>query len=57
MDLNKCYYDYLALIENAGLNGLAKSITVPNSEPEQKQEKYFSVSVDNKTYSGTLAEK
>ena len=57
VDLNECYFNYPVLIQNAGLNGFAKSVTVPNSEPEQKQEKYFSVSIDNKTYSGTLAEK
>ncbi|MDE6706641.1 MAG: glycoside hydrolase family 25 protein [Oscillospiraceae bacterium] len=60
VDLNECYFNYPVLIQNAGLNGFVKSELVEPDEmpePEQKQEKYFSISVDDKTYSGTLAEK
>ena len=59
VDLDECYQDYPTLIQNAGLNGFMKSETVKLDEmPEldTKQEKYFSVSVDGRTYSGTLVE-
>ena len=59
VDLDECYQDYPTLIQNAGLNGFVKSEPIkPNemSEPTTKQEKYFSVSVDGRTYSGTLGE-
>ncbi|MDE5754396.1 MAG: glycoside hydrolase family 25 protein, partial [Oscillospiraceae bacterium] len=57
VDLDECYQDYPALIQNAGLNGFVKSEPVKPDEmpePATKQQKYFSVSVDGKTYSGTL---
>ena len=56
VDLEECYCDYFTLIQNAGLNGFAKITTAPNPEPEQKQEKYFFVGMDGKTYSGILTE-
>lgn len=54
VDLDECYQDYPALIQNAGLNGFEKSGTAPDAIA--KQEKYFSVTVDDKTYSGMLKE-
>ena len=54
VDLDECYQDYPALIQNAGLNGFAKSGSVLESKSDI--EKYFSVSVDGKTYSGMLEE-
>ena len=56
VDLDECYMDYPTLIHNAGLNGFAKSGSAPKPEPDAKQEKYFSISVDGKIYSGTLTE-
>ncbi|MDE6087196.1 MAG: glycoside hydrolase family 25 protein [Oscillospiraceae bacterium] len=56
VDLDECYQDYPTLIQNAGLNGFVKSATLPESKPDVKQEKYFSVSVDGKTYTGKLEE-
>ena len=47
-DLDECYVDYPADIKAAGLNGFSKA---PN-----KQSKFFKITVDNKTYSGTLTE-
>ncbi|MDE7122448.1 MAG: hypothetical protein K2O42_09865 [Oscillospiraceae bacterium] len=57
VDLDECYQDYPTLIQNAGLNGFVKFTSTPESESDAKQEKYFSVSVDGRTYSGTLTEK
>ena len=48
VDLNECYQDYPGIIQKAGLNGFSGAV------PEQG--KYFSVSFDGKTYSGTLTE-
>lgn len=48
VDLDECYVDYPADIKSAGLNGFPKA---PN-----KQSKFFKITVDNKTYSGTLTE-
>ena len=56
MDLDECYQDYPAIIQQAGLNGFEKSGLAPEPEPNIEQGKYFSVSVDGRTYSGTLAE-
>ncbi len=55
VDLNECYQDYPALIQNAGLNGFEKPRSTPEPEPDTEQGKYFSVSVDGKTYSGMLS--
>ena len=57
VDLNECYFNYPTLIQNANLNGFAESNTALNVESKSEQEKYFSVSVDGKNYSGTLKEK
>ena len=56
VDLDECYHDYPVLIQSAGLNGFEKS-TISETEPDEKQEKYFSVSVDGKTYEGKLTKK
>ena len=56
VDLNECYQDYPTLIQNAGLNGFVKFESAPESEPDAEQGKYFSVSVDGKTYAGNLEE-
>ena len=55
VDLDECYQDYPTPIQSAGLNGFAKPGSSP--EPDTEQGKYFSVSVDGRTYSGTLTEK
>ncbi|MDE6730295.1 MAG: glycoside hydrolase family 25 protein [Oscillospiraceae bacterium] len=56
VDLDECYQDYPALIQNAGLNGFEKSGSAPEPEPNTEQAKYFSISVDGKTYSGILTQ-
>ena len=49
VDFDICYKDYPALIKNAGLNGFSK--VSPESPKEKIQ---VSVTMDGKTYSGTL---
>ena len=59
VDLNECYFNYPVLIQNAGLNGFAKSESAKPAEtpePDTKQEKYFSITVDGEVYCGTLQE-
>ena len=56
VDLDECYQDYPILIQNAGLNGFVKSATTSELKSDSEQGKYFSVSVDGKTYSGVLEE-
>lgn len=58
VDLNECYQDYPFYIRRAGLNGFAKTAPDTDSDADHdlKEEKYFSVSFDGKTYSGTLTE-
>lgn len=50
VDLDYAYKDYPAIIKNAGLNGFSKDISVIENTAE------VSVTVDGKTYSGTLTE-
>lgn len=53
VDLDFAYKDYPAIIKNAGLNGFSKSDT----QSPAKNTAEISVTVDGKTYSGTLTEK
>ncbi|MDE5753709.1 MAG: hypothetical protein K2H89_04100, partial [Oscillospiraceae bacterium] len=59
VDLDECYQDYPALIQNAGLNGFAKSEPVKPDEmpePETKEKKQIRISIDNRTYFGQVEE-
>ena len=59
VNLDECYQDYPAIIQQAGLNGLEKSEPVKPDEmpePETKEKKQIRISIDGKTYVGTLTE-
>ena len=51
VDLDYTYKDYPAIIKNAGLNGLSKDIPATEKTAE------ISLTIDGKTYFGTLTEK
>ncbi len=51
VDLDYSYKDYPTIIKNAGLNGFSNNIVSTENTAE------ISVTVDGKTYSGTLSEK
>ena len=59
VDLDECYVDYPTVIRAAGKNGFSKSVestasTVATVEPTGKNTLSFTVSIDGKTYSGTI---
>ena len=49
VDLDECYIHYPSVIQSAGLNGFPKS-------SETKNEKYVRLTIDDRSYSGTLRE-
>ena len=51
VDLNECYTDYPSIIKANGLNGFSKTPTA------QKKTKSVTLTIDGKTYSGTITEK
>ena len=58
VDLDECYQDYATLIQNAGLNGFAKSVERPVEGVQTQKKGTIEVTAvkDGKTYSGTLTE-
>lgn len=54
VDLDECYIDYPTAIKGCGLNGFEKKPTVATSF---KTTKTVTLTIDGKTYSGTLTEK
>jgi len=51
VDLNECYMDYPSIIKANGLNGFSKTQTTKN------ETKSVTLTIDGKTYAGTLTEK
>lgn len=54
VDLNECYIDYPTIIKLFGLNGFTKKATIA---VPTKATKTVTLTIDGKTYSGTLTEK
>lgn len=51
VDLDECYIDYPSIIKSKGLNGYDKK------DAAEKEEKDVALTIDGKTYEGTLTEK
>lgn len=51
VDLDECYTDYPSVIKSNGLNGFTKN------EGVEKEEKAVALTIDGKTFEGTLTEK
>lgn len=57
VDMNEAYKDYPQIIKAAGLNGFKKPEPAPEPVPEpEKKTIKTSVTIDGKTYTGTLTE-
>jgi GH25 family lysozyme M1 (1,4-beta-N-acetylmuramidase) len=57
VDMNEAYKDYPQIIKAAGLNGFQKTEPEPAPEPvPEKKTIKTSVTIDGKTYTGTLTE-
>lgn len=58
VDLNESYVDYPTVIKSAGLNGYPKQQTTAQpTEQAKPTTKTVTLTIDGKTYSGTLTEK
>lgn len=60
VDLDEAYMDYPTIIKNAGLNGFKKPenpAPAPQTEQTKPTTKVVTLTIDGKTYEGTLTEK